>query len=73
MKGLLFILIIYILTFAFCIAAKLVLEKLKTKKGNANDSAPKIYYVTKQKKPRNQTSGVLPIKATVVEKENLEN
>ena len=70
MKGLIFILVIYLLTFTICIAVKIILEKYyKNKKGD-EVSSPKIYYITKPKKQKEQRS-VIPIKATVVEKENI--
>ncbi len=69
MKGLLFIVLIYLFTLIFCIAVKIITAKIESKKKSANKSAPKIYYVTPQKKVRKKVDDTLPIKATVVEKE----
>ncbi len=71
MKGLLFIFIIYLLTLALCIGVKLILNKLEIKKGSSREDTPKIYYVTPQKKARKKQDNTLPIKASVIEKEKI--
>lgn len=69
MKGLLFIVLIYLFTLFFCIAVKIVTVKIESKKKGAVKDTPKIYYVTPQKKVRKKVDDTIPIKATVVEKE----
>ncbi len=73
MKGLIFILAIYLLTLALCVAVKIVTSKFDGKKKSIREDTPKIYYVTPQKKERKKTDNTLPIKATVVEKERLKD
>lgn len=69
MKGLLFIVLIYLFTLLFCIAVKIITAKIESKNKSATKSAPKIYYVTPQKKARKKVDDTIPIKATIVEKE----
>ena len=69
MKGLLFIVLIYLFTLFFCIAVKIVTAKIESKKKGAVKDTPKSYYVTPQKKVRKKVDDTIPIKATVVEKE----
>ncbi len=70
MKGLIFILIIYLVTFLICLTAKILFKKYYSNRKGDENSSPRIYYITKPKKPREKQS-VIPIKATVVEKEDL--
>ena len=72
MKGLILIFLIYAITLALCIAVKTITNKQGKKKSIRADT-PKIYYVTPQKKARKKTNDTIPIKATVVEKEKLNN
>lgn len=70
MKGLIFILIIYALIFLSCIAFKILLNKYYLNKKGDDSSSPKIYYITKPKKVKEKPN-VIPIKATIVEKEDV--
>lgn len=73
MKGLLFIVLIYLITLAFCVAVKIITVKFNGKKKSIIKDTPKIYYVTPQKKARKKQDDTIPIKATVIEKEKIEN
>lgn len=70
MQGFILILIIYAITFLVCFALKFIFERHYLKKKGDAQSSPKIYYITKPKKPREKQS-VIPIKSTIVEKEDL--
>lgn len=70
MKGFIFILLIYSLTFLGCLIAKILLNRYYSNKKSGENSPPKIYYITKPKKAREKPN-VIPIKATVVEKEDI--
>lgn len=71
MKGLLFIILIYLVCFSALVITKIVYYYLKNlnKKGSKNP-APKIYYVTPSKtSKKKQNNPTIPIKSTIVEKE----
>ncbi|MBE5744244.1 MAG: hypothetical protein E7358_05980 [Clostridiales bacterium] len=70
MKGLIFILIIYAITFLTCVLVKVLLEGRNANKKGDDPSSPKIYYITKQRKPK-EKQNVIPISATLVEKEDV--
>ncbi len=70
MKGLIFIFVIYLITFGVCVISKILLDKFYLNKKGDDNSSPKIYYITKRKKPKEKQS-VIPIKATIVEKEDV--
>lgn len=71
MKGLILVFIIYALTLALCSAVKIISTSRNGKKKSIRTDTPKIYYVTPQKKARKKTNDTIPIKATVVEKERI--
>lgn len=70
MKGLIAIIIIYGLTIGLCATVKILSNKINANKKGDAQSSPKIYYVTRAKKQREKQS-VVPIKASVIEKEDV--
>lgn len=73
MKGLLFIFIIYGLTLLLCVGVKVIFSRLDDKKRSPKEGTSKIYYVTPQKKARKKQDNTIPIKASVIEKEKIDN
>ena len=70
MKGLLFIIIIYGLAFLGCAVIKFLLNK-SNKKSSSDTPTAKIYYVTKNSKKVKKPNSVIPISATVIEKQKI--
>ena len=77
MKGLIFVILIYALVVGACILVKYL--KLKTgndieqKNESGQLSAPKIYYVTNDKKPKRKVKKINPdiaIKGSIIDKSN---
>ena len=62
--------IIYALTIITCAVIKIIMEKVNENKIGGESPPPKIYYVTPTKK-RKEKPSVIPIKASVIEKENI--
>ncbi len=72
MKGFLLIIVIYAVSLCICAVVKLVINSNFLIKKGGDTSPPKIYYVTKHRH-RKEKQGVIPIKASVIEKEDIEN
>ncbi|MBQ3234650.1 MAG: hypothetical protein IJA97_00650 [Clostridia bacterium] len=70
MKGLIAVIIIYALTVCICATVKILNKKVNLNKKSGENSPPKIYYVTRAKKQR-EKQNVIPIKASVIEKEDI--
>lgn len=73
MKGLLLIIFIYLLTLGFCAVFKVINQNKGKNKRSDHTATSKIYYVTTKKKPKQKTNQIIPIKASMVEKERLDN
>lgn len=76
MKGLIFIIITYLVVIAFCSAIKIIAKKIKgskadIKKESEPKSASKIYYITNTKKRKTPIKKITPdiaIKGSIIEK-----
>ena len=72
MKGFLIIIVIYAISLAICSVIKLAKSSNFFNKISGENSPPKIYYVTRRKKNKEKQS-VIPIKASVIEKEEIDS
>lgn len=70
MKGLIAVIVIYALCVLTLAGIKILSKKINSNKISGENSPPKIYYVTRAKKKR-EKQNVIPIKASVIEKEDI--
>ena len=70
MKGFIAIAIIYLLTVGVCAVIKILGKKYGANNNGGEKSPPKIYYITKARRKK-ETPSVIPIKTSVIEKEDI--
>jgi flagellar basal body-associated protein FliL len=70
MKGLIFIVLIYLGILVICIIAKIVYFYFTSvnKKGSET-TTPKIYYITPNKSKKTEKNATIPLKETVIKKQ----
>lgn len=69
MKGLIFIVLIYVFILSICIVTKIVYSYFNNPNKKGSTTAPKIYYITNNKNSKKPKNPTIPIKASIVEKE----
>ena len=70
MKGLFFIVLIYIVILSVCIVTKIIYAYFTNSNKKGSNPAPKIYYVTSNKNSKKrQNNPTIPIKESIIEKE----